>query len=177
MRKVDSLAKRASTKHRESLMSEQVMDVQLTDEELAAIDVALEALENNLKGLIALSASQRKGMVKMGRKSEAFCRQAVIVFTQHPDVLPRNFDVERFRRSLETLDALRPRLSRISRLHERSVDSQMALGSSLMSNALDGYKVMKIAGVGQGLDAMRRMLGARFNRVSSREVEPSRADS
>ncbi|WP_119718505.1 hypothetical protein [Cognatilysobacter tabacisoli] len=152
-------------------MNEQVIGVEVSEEELTAIDVALSALESNLKGLIALSADQRRGMVKMGGKSEAFCRQAVTVFTQHPDVLPRNFDLDQFRRNLEMLDALRPRLSRISRLHERSVHSQMALGSSLMSNALDGYAVMKVAGIGKGLDGMRRILGARFGRVRSREVE------
>lgn len=156
-------------------MNEQMMAVEVSEEELAAIDVALSTLETNLKGLIALSVDQRRGMVKMGGKSEAFCRQAVTVFTQHPDVLPRNFDLDQFRNKLAMLDALRPRLARISRLHERSLHSQMALGSSLMSNALDGYAVMKVAGVGQGLDAMRRMLGARFGRVRSREVDTSRA--
>ena len=56
----------------------------------------------------------------MGDKSEAFCRQAVIAFGENPGMLPRNFDLEAFQRDLATLDALRPTMSRLERLHERT---------------------------------------------------------
>lgn len=67
-------------------------------------------------------------------------------------------------RDIATLDALRPRLVRLGKLHQRGVDTEMAVGSDLMTNALEGYAVLKVAGKGQGLDEARKALAARFAR-------------
>lgn len=58
---------------------------------------------------------------------------------------------------------LRPRLVRLTRLFERANDTHMALGSDLMSNALEGYAFLKISGKGEGLGGLRKTLSARFN--------------
>lgn len=58
------------------------------------------------------------------------------------------------------------------RLSERVQDSEMVLGSDLMTNALEGYAFLKIAGKGEGLDALRQMLSARFNRGPVRSPGP-----
>ncbi|GAA0888610.1 hypothetical protein [Rhodanobacter soli] len=109
----------------------------------------------------------------MGDKSEAFCRQAGHVFGDNPGVLPRNFDLAGYQRDLATLDALRPRLVRMGKLHQRGVDTEMAIGSDLMTNALEGYAVFKVAGKGQGLDDARKALAARFARGSRTPTPPS----
>lgn len=145
-------------------MSQNLIDIDFTAEKLSAIDAALAALETAFNGLIALTPDQRRSLTKMGDKSEAFCRQAVDVFGQHPDVLPRKFDLDGFRRDMAAIDAMRPRLSRLSRLEEKLRDTDTALGSDLMSNALEGYAVLKVAGKGEGLDSLRKMLSARFDR-------------
>jgi hypothetical protein len=51
----------------------------------------------------------------------------------------------------------------------------MALGSDLMTNALQGYAFLKEAGKGQGLDEMRKMLSARFARSHASAGEPALA--
>lgn len=145
-------------------MNQNLIDLSLPAEALAAIDEALNTLELHLSGLVALTVDQRRQLTKMGDKSEAFCRQAVHVMTENPGILPRNFSLEGLHNDLTALDALRPRLLRLTRLHERMQDSEMALGSDLMTNALEGYAFLKIAGKGEGLDALRQMLSARFNR-------------
>ena len=149
-------------------MSQNLIDLSLTPEALNAIDGALNTLETQLSGLLALSPDQRRQLTKMGDKSEAFCRQAVDVLGENPGILPVNFDYPGFRRDLAMLDALRPRLIRLARLQERSDDTAMALGSDLMTNALEGYAFLKIAGKGEGLDAMRKMLSARFDRNTTK---------
>lgn len=147
-----------------NVMSQNLIDIVLSDETLSAVDAALDTLETHFTGLIALSPEQRRALIKMGDKSEAFCRQAVDSFVQNPGVLPRNFDVEAYQRDLDALDDLRPRLIRLNRLRERMVDSEMALGSDLMTNSLEGYASLKRAGRGIGLEAMRQMLAIRFSR-------------
>ncbi|QWF15167.1 hypothetical protein [Lysobacter capsici] len=153
-------------------MSQNLIDLNLSAEALDAVDAALTQLEAQLAPLIGLNVDQRRQLTKMGEKSESFCRQAVDVMEQNPNILPRNFDLEAMRRDLAAFDALRPRLVRLTRLFERANDTHMALGSDLMSNALEGYAFLKISGKGEGLEGLRRTLSARFNRARP-EVAPS----
>ena len=53
-----------------------LVSMNLTNDQVVAVDAALDALETNLSGLVALTASQRRSVPRMGGKSEAFCRQA-----------------------------------------------------------------------------------------------------
>jgi hypothetical protein len=112
--------------------------------------------------LIALTPEQRHELTKMGDKSEAFCRQAGHVFGDNPALLPGNFDLAGDQRDLATLGALHPRLVRMGKLHQRGADTEMAIGSDLTANALEGYAAFKVAGKGQGLDDARKALAARF---------------
>ena len=145
-------------------MSQNLVDIDLTTDALGAIDTALVALEAGLAPLVALTPDQRQQLVKMGGKSEAFCRQAGHVFAENPGILPGSFDLPGYQRDMATLDALRPRLLRLAKLYQRAQDTEMAVGSDLMVNALQGYAFLKVAGKGQGLDEMRKMLSARFAR-------------
>jgi hypothetical protein len=152
-------------------MSQNPVDIDLTADALTAIDNALAALEAGLATLVALIPDQRQQLVKMGDKSEAFCRQAGHVFAENPGILPSSFDLPAYQRDIATLDALRPRLLRLGKLHQRGQDTEMAIGSDLMTNALQGYAFLKVAGKGQGLDEMRKMLSARFARGKAAETE------
>jgi hypothetical protein len=138
---------------------------------LDAIDAALGVLDTQFANLIGLSPDERRQLTKMGDKSEAFCRQAVVVFSENSGVLPRNFDLEGYLADLKALDVLRPRLARVQRLFERLTDSEMALGSDLMAGSLEGYAVLKVAGKGAGLESLRQMLSNRFSR-KARQVTP-----
>lgn len=158
-------------------MTQNLIDFELSAEDLAQIDEALVRLETQLVLLRALDPEVRRNLIKMGDKSEAFCRQAMVAFSQNQEVLPRNFDVPAYQRDLAALDALRPLRLRVERLLERMTDTETALGSDLMAASLEGYAVLKVAGKGEGLQAMRRMLSARFNRGrrSSQDAAPDTA--
>ncbi len=74
-------------------MSQNLLSLNFTDEQLLAVDNALTALEAALPGLISLTADQRKGLARMGPKSEAFCRQTLTVLAQNPQVIPPSIDL------------------------------------------------------------------------------------
>ena len=57
-------------------MPQNLISFQLTPADLAAVDGALKTLEDRLATLIDLSPEQRRALVKMGDKSEAFARKA-----------------------------------------------------------------------------------------------------
>ena len=157
-------------------MSQNLIDLNLDAERVARMDAALAALEAELAGMAALSPEDMRDLTKMGAKSEAFVRQAAVAFGENPGVRPRNFDLEAFQRDLAALDALRPRLQRITRIRERIAGAEVALGSDLMNGALEGYAVLKVSGKGEGMEALRKLLSQRFNRAArSSTAEPASA--
>ncbi|KHK55321.1 hypothetical protein PI87_13230 [Ralstonia sp. A12] len=150
-------------------MSQNLISFQLTTTDLAAIDGALKTLEDRLTGLIDLSIEQRRFLTKMGDKSEAFARKAVEVLGNNPNVLPGNFNLAEVRRDLAAFDQLRSRLVRVNRIQERLSDSQLALGSDVMTAVLEGYAFLKVAGKGEGLDTARKALSVRFAKGAKRK--------
>ncbi|MBN8481311.1 MAG: hypothetical protein J0L88_06955 [Xanthomonadales bacterium] len=110
----------------------------------------------------------------MGVKSEAFCRQALSLLGQNPQIVPASVPLAEAEADLVALDPLCPRLLRLRRLSERAVDTKLALGSDVMATSLQAYALMKVAGKNQGLEALRKGLGSRFAK-SPRTPEPKAA--
>lgn len=152
-------------------MTQNLVTLNLTDAQLTAVDAALTELETQLAGLIALPLATKRSLRKMGPKSEAFCRQALNVLEQNPQIVPPSVPLAEAIADLNALEQLRPRLIRLSRLSERASDTDMALGSDVMAVALAGYNLLKLAGHAEGLDPMRQELSGRFAR-SSRRAQP-----
>lgn len=153
-------------------MTQNLMSLALSADDLNAVDAALATLEVRLAGLLALQPDDRRGLIKMGDKSEAFCRQALTILQQNPQVIPPSFDLAEARADLAAVDVLRPRLARLRRLTERAEDSEMALGSDVMTASLEGYALLKVAGRNQGLEGLRQGLSARFGKTAWRS-EPA----
>jgi hypothetical protein len=147
-------------------VSQNLVDMQIDSAILELLDAAITQMETCLPGLISLTPEQRRGLMKMGEKSEAFCRAALNVAQQHSGIMARGFDIDAFQRDQQTLDALRPRILRLAHLHQRVMDTEMALGSDQMVAALEVYGALRVAGKGKSLDEARRNLSARW-RVGS----------
>jgi len=150
-------------------MTQNIVSLDLTDDQLQAVDAALTELETKLGGLIALSVPQKRSLRKMGEKSEAFCRQAMRLLAQNPELVPANVVAAGPVQDLATLDRLRPRLLRLTRLAERATDTDIALGSDVMVASLQVYGQLKLTGASEGLQSLRRDLGMRFARTSKPE--------
>lgn len=149
-------------------MSQNIVDITFEDEALADIDVALDTLNARLGGLVALDKVQRRRLHKMGDRSEAFCRLAVDVLTSNPQILPPTFDLPALQRDVAALDALRARTVLVMRLYQRMLDTETALGSDIMSNSVEGYQLLKLAGKSAGLDSLRKQLSTRFKTKRAR---------
>ena len=101
---------------------------------------------------------------KMGDRTEAACRHALIVLAQNRQLLPPGFDLPEVERDLATLDQLRPVFARLRQLAARGEDTEMALGSDILSASLEGYALAKAIGKGAALDALRESMGHRYSR-------------
>lgn len=94
--------------------------------------------------LIDMYASERRGLAKMGGKSEAFCRQTLRVMAQNPGIVPASVQLADAQADLKQLDALRERTARLRQLLGRCDDTELALGSDVMSTALEGCAMLKV---------------------------------
>jgi len=143
-------------------MAQNLVSMNLTNDQLTTVDTALEMLENSLLGMVSLSPVQRRSVPRMGDKSEAFCRQTLSLLGQNLQVVSPSLGLPEAEADLAALDALRPRLQRLSRLSKRGADTEMALGSDVMATALQGYALLKVSGGNQSLESLRASLGSRF---------------
>ncbi|KAB2963162.1 hypothetical protein [Zoogloea sp.] len=143
-------------------MSQNVVSLSLSTEQIDQVHSALAVLEKNLSGLVSLSADQRRELNKMGPKSEMFARKAYDVVAQSPDIMPGSFELDEFAADIAALDQLRPIITRLVALAQRGEDTEMALGSDIYSAALEGYRFAKLAGKGTALDELRNQAAVRF---------------
>lgn len=147
------------------VMTQNLITLDVPDADWTDIDAALLVLETKLGAkLMDLTVEQRSDLTKMGDKSEAFCRQALITGRQNVASLPAQTatDLAAEEGDLTAFDKLRPRLARLTAIKEKAADTQMALGSDIMVFALFLYGVLKAIGAGAGLDELRLQMKARF---------------
>ena len=148
-----------------------LVNMTLTDAQVAAVDAALSTLETELAGLVSLSPAEKRRMRKMGDKSESFSRQALQVISQNPALIPSKVGVDDAIADLKLLDQLRPRLTRLMRLCERGSDTDAALGNDIMAVSLKAYGLMKLIGNGEGMETLKRDLSTHFARSRRKPVE------
>lgn len=84
-------------------MRQNLVDIAFAADALADIEHALDTLDQRFAVLVGLTPRQRRHLTKMGRNSEAFCRQALQTAHQHPEPMPRGFDDEACQRDLLAL--------------------------------------------------------------------------
>ena len=156
-------------------MTQNLVSLVLSNEQLAQAEQAVATLEQALAGLVSLSIGERRRLTKMGQKSEVFCRQTLRVLAQNPQVVPPGLDLAEAQADLLALDQLAPLLDRLQRLAERGRDTEMALGAAVLDAALEGYGLLRVSGRQQGLDGLRKELSNRWARRSSAEPEPAEA--
>jgi hypothetical protein len=142
------------------MSNQNLIALYLSPEQWTAVDGALTVVESHLGLKIALP--HRKSVPQMGPKSEQFCRQTLSALAQNPQLVPASIDMAGVQADLVTFDQLLPRLQRLQQVTERAEDAQFALGSDVMAGALQGYKLLKVAGRSQGLEGLREALSGRF---------------
>lgn len=149
-------------------MSQNMISLALSAEQLAEVNKALDVVEEKLAGFISLSVDDRAELRKMGPKSEMFARKAHDVLVQSPEILPGTFELADFTEDFTALDQLRPLFTRIAALAGRADDTEMALGSDIYNAALEAYRYAKLAGKGAALDELRAQARVRFSGQSRR---------
>ncbi|MFD0738509.1 hypothetical protein ACFQZQ_04310 [Lysobacter koreensis] len=153
-------------------MSQNLVSLDYTDEQIAAAMAALQQIEAALPGLIAMESGDRRGMMLLGPVSQPFARQTLRVLEQNPGIVPPSLNVAEARLDLAAFDKLTPVLERLQSLTTRVDDTLAALGSDVMDVALDGYNQIKLSGAAHGLDELRKELSGRFAKTRRKVAQP-----
>ena len=143
-------------------MSQNLISLTIDFSRFTAIEAAVTALEKELVDFVELSVEQRRELLKLGPKTEVFCRATIEVMERNPGALPADFDLNAIRQDRVAIDQVRPLLSRLRMLVSRVQDTEMALGSDLYKAALDGYRFAKATGKGAMLDELRMQASPLF---------------
>ena len=156
-------------------MNQQLIAFNYNTDQIAAIALAIGEVETQFQGLASLSIEARRAAATLGPKSEVFCRKTINALTLNPQIVPPGVPVAEAVAGFEVLDRLRPLFDRLHRLSQRSLDTELAIGSEIMDTALQGDGVLKAVGRKHGLDGLRRELGERRFRAvrPAAEEEPA----
>lgn len=121
-------------------------------------------IKEKLPFLVSLTSEEIKDLTKMGDKSRTFSSKALEIVNQNPDIMPRGFDIEEFRKDMElfqSLDAVSFALRQLSQL----IDStQILVGSDAYISSLIVYDQVKNNHLGLALEDAADQLGRRFIR-------------
>lgn len=104
-----------------------------------------EALNYLKRYGVALSPEERRGNRSVGRRREAYVRQALRAAKTHEQILPRNLDVVRFDKMLSAFDQHRDLQVVLAQLGELADDTQLAIGKELMVETDTVYGAFKLA--------------------------------
>lgn len=106
-------------KHKEMDVSQNLISLEVSHEQLETVRTALDQIEAGLPGLISLDPADRRGLMIMGPRSEPFARQTLRVLEQNPKIVPPSLDLAAAQADLAALDRLQPLLERLQRLTSR----------------------------------------------------------
>ena len=147
------------------MSSGNLVSAALKSADQTAIIDALQTIRTKLPFLIPLTADDRRRLLKMGDGSRAFVEGALNGVRNNPRIFPASFDSAEFDADWALREALLPIIAQVEQLAELLDDTQMALGSDLMSAATAAYGYLQAEGA-SGNDSLRAALSARFKRGS-----------
>ena len=149
----------------------------LSSEDKEAVLAALKLVREKLPFLIDLSKQERKKLAAMGDTRYSFVHRALVAAEHSPEVLPRNFSIEDYRRDVELLDALLSVSQTVRRLEEGLNDTSLELGAEAYAAARTVYRSVKFDRSGAGLDETKKDLGRTFpQRPSCKNKEAQKSE-
>ena len=116
----------------------------LSDETKADVLAKLASVKKSLGFLLTLQPDQVQSLFKAGNGYAVFVEKAYNAANDHPDILPRVFDVQEFKKDYELSKNLTPILDQINQLADTLRDTQTAVNSDAVTGALEIYQAVKL---------------------------------
>jgi hypothetical protein len=124
-------------------MTENRVDMTITQEQRTAVLAAWKTIEENLPGLIELTAEQRKGMSRYSEGDLAMIFKAKIIAEKHPEILPAGFSMDEMGRDVDTLQVLDEILLVGRRIIGHLEDTRFAAAREAQGHGRSIYQFLK----------------------------------
>lgn len=105
----------------------------------------IAAIKALLPFLIALTAAERKGGLKLGSKTVAFVKHAITYALANPSLVPSYVDLVEIQKDLTLQEDLIEILQWINELHKTIEDTMQEAGAESYTGILGFYQEVKIA--------------------------------
>ena len=144
------------------------ISTQFPDEDRARLQRAVDEIQALLPFLVDLSPESRQELFKAGPRSRAFL--ALATAQEHPDILPRAFDLDAFAEDVALFGALDRPYVALRDLLRQVEDTRIAVGAEAMEAARAVYHCAKGYPGSDALTEAHEGLRVRFR------ARPSRGD-
>ena len=124
-------------------MTENRIDVEITQEQVDRVLGLLKEVEASLPGLIELTAEQRQSMSRYSDKDLSFILKALAIAEQHPEILPPSFNLDEMRRDVSALQGLDRILLDAHRVIGVLEDSRFAAARESKGHERSVYQFLK----------------------------------
>ena len=124
-------------------MTENRIDVEITQEQVDRVLGLLKEIEGTLPGLIELTAEQRQSMSRYSEKDLSFILKALAIAEQHPEILPPSFNLDEMRRDVSALQGLDRILLDAHRVLGVLEDSRFAAARESQGHERSVYQFIK----------------------------------
>ncbi len=149
------------------------VDAELSQEEIAAIEAALNTVETKLPFLIDLTEGERNSLNYLGDRNRQFVVNTLALVQHKNGFLPRQFDVPGFEKDTTLYITLNGIRQELAGLLQRITDTMNVAGSEAYAAALVAYNAAKSGNVGtEGIDPYLDDMARRFARKSKSSTTP-----
>jgi hypothetical protein len=146
----------------------------VSPEDMQQIRNHIAALNALLPFLVALSADERRSLVKLGPKSADFVADASAAVASFSSILPSSFDITEYQRDTRLFNLLSEIKLLIDSLKEKIDNTYSAVGSEAMEASLEVYAYVQTAKDRvPGLKSVAEKLSERFKNKNSRKKTDS----
>ena len=153
-------------------MSDNSVNTTFSTDDQETVMAAIAEIRQKLPFLISLTSDGRRGLSKLGDKSQAFVTKALNIAAQNPAILPGSFKLETLRGNWQLFQLLEPIRLQVGQLHSLVEDTSAATGSDAFAAARTVYAFTKVnpgAPVGPGAGELAQRF-ARKTRASDPPV-------
>lgn len=151
------------------MATQNLVSAVLSPEKKADIEQKLTDIHDHLDFLISLQPEEIQSLIKAGNGFAPFVEKAHQAVIHHPDILPRVFNTEEFKKDVALAKDLQPILAKVKRLEQGLQSTLIAVNSDAMAASLEVYAAIrqhkdKVSGLNRLSDEM----GVFFRRSSKR---------
>ncbi len=124
-------------------MEQDLVNAEISTEDLASIESALVTIKGKLPFLISLSSNEKAQLFKVGENFKTFIQKAINAVNTHPEIMPGTFSVAGFKKDYNLYNSLEPVKGNMASIAKALEDTVTAAGSDSLSASLEVYDEVK----------------------------------